>query len=433
MVVAATVSPAWAGSAASAPVVVVPFSGIHGDEPQAAVTHALGTRAAVASASELSTLKPYVTVLGAVEKAGGHSLKLTVRIIVEQGNEQGGEVARIEVPITVGRHLQPDQLRKLGADVDAAVTRALEAPPPAPKPATPAPDVPAPQSGDVEKAPLTGELEHWNGKRPTARAPRGPSLHLPAVPRPSYYPYVVGRAGALVTSRALNFNPLQTPTFHGGTAGGIHAEVELYPLAFLHAVKHGRFAGLGGWFTVDKPFWPTTTFDLLSSQYDTDELRLEGGARWRFVLRRLPPFAELTVFGGAGLHTFTIAKNVDPTTGRATDAGPPDARYVYGIVGLEARVALVQGRVAPFLRIGYQYVPDAGPTENLDEYGLSSTHGFQLRAGLEARVWRKVMVGVSAFLDYYALSFENNRTTARHANDATDQYYGGIFTVGYAL
>jgi hypothetical protein len=387
------------------------------------VVRALGNRAALAPASEVAKRKPFVTVSGVVEKAE-RGLRVTVHV-----RNEGGETARIEVPITGGRHLSAEQLKKLGADVDAAVSKALEAPAPKPVVVAPPPEVPAPQSGDVESAPLT---EQSGDRHAITRSAHGPFLNLPGGPRPSYYPYVVARAGALVTSRALNFDPTQTPTFHGGTAGGIHVELELYPLAFLHGVKHGVFAGLGGWFTADKPFWPTTTFDLVSSQYNTDELRLEGGARWRFVLHQLPPFAEVTVFGGAGLHSFTIAKAID-AAGQPVDAGPPDARYVYGIVGLEARVAFWQGRVAPFVRVGYQYIPDAGPTENLNEYGLSATNGFQLRGGVEARVWNKVMVGASAFWDYYALDFENNRATARHASNATDQYYGGIFTVGYAL
>src|SRR4051812_11497051 len=55
----------------SAPVAVVPFTGVHGDEPQAAVVKALGARAAVVAADEVAKLKPYVVVTGAVEKKDG--------------------------------------------------------------------------------------------------------------------------------------------------------------------------------------------------------------------------------------------------------------------------------------------------------------------------------------------------------------------------
>ncbi len=414
----------------SAPVAIVPFSGLHGDEPQAAVARVLGARAAVVPADAIAKLKPYVVVTGAVEKKDG--LKLTVRVL----DERGAEAGHLEVPIAGGRHLSPEQLRKLGADVDALVTQALAAPVPVePVPPTPPPEEPAKQDTDTEKVPLNGVpvAKPAAQQHPARRS--WFQFRFSDVPRPSYYPFVIVRVGAVVSSRSLSFDPIQRPVFHGGTGGGVHGEVELYPVAFTHAIKRGIFAGLGGWFAFDKPFWPTTTFDGTPNAYDTDELRVEGGARWRFVVRKLAPVVELTVFGGAGLHTFTIAKTnvLSPTTGKPLDAGPPDARYVYGTVGIEARATIWRGRFAPFVRIGYEYVPDAGPTENLDEYGLSSTHGFQLRGGLDARVWRRLSVGAAAYWEWLDLAFQNNVPTARRAGSAVDQYVGAVFTVGYAL
>jgi hypothetical protein len=421
-------------SAEPATVVVVPFTGLHADEPQAAVLQALGPQAALVPAAKASQMHPRVTVFGAVEKQNG--LKLNIRVV----DSNGGQSGTLVVPVPAARHLPPDQLGKVGADVKDLVAQALAATqaPAAPAPSAPPPvEAPAKQATDIENAPLTGNPESWSAHGPsTTSAATVKSAWLARFslggPRPGHYPFVIARAGAIVTSRALDFSPGQPPIFHGGTAGGVHAEVELYPFAFTHALARGVFAGLGGWFAVDKPFWLTTTLDGSTNQYDTDELRLEGGARWRFVLRKLAPLVELTVFGGAGLHSFTIAKTTS-ATGTPVDAGPPDARYVYGVVGIESRVHLFGDRIAPFVKVGYEYVPDAGPTENLDEYGLSDTHGFQLRGGLEARVWRKLTVGASAFWEYLSLNFQNNVPTARNASGATDQYYGALFTVGWAL
>ncbi|HEY2746251.1 MAG TPA: hypothetical protein VGL86_16565, partial [Polyangia bacterium] len=53
-------------TAAEAPIAVTPFSGLHGDEPQAAVLRALGTRAALVKPADLARLKPYVIVSGGV-------------------------------------------------------------------------------------------------------------------------------------------------------------------------------------------------------------------------------------------------------------------------------------------------------------------------------------------------------------------------------
>jgi hypothetical protein len=425
--IAVLAGPAHARStrADSAPVAIVPFTGLHGDEPQAAILHQLGARAAVVTEGQLASVKPYVIVRGVVDKKDG--LKLSITITDDKGQSAGTLV----VPVLGGRHLTPDQLKKLSADVEDLVNQTLSAtPPPPPEPVAvaPPPEAPAKQAGDVEKAPLTGLSEE---KKHPAQA----VVHrawLPEVARPSYYPYVVAHAGAVITSRALDFGPTQPPVFHGGTAGGVAAEIELYPFAWSHALKHGVFAGLGGYIGVVKPFWPTTTLDGTTNEYDTDELRVEGGARWRFVLRKVAPVVELTAYGGAGLHTFTIAKQMLPT-GNLVDAGPPDARYVYGVIGAEARVHLWNERILPFVRIGYEYVPDAGPTENLDEYGLSNTHGFQLRGGVDARVWRRLTVGASVFWEYLALNFQDNVPTARTATDAHDQYYGALFTVGWAL
>ena len=99
------------------------------------------------------------------------------------------------------------------------------------------------------------------------------------MPRPRWYPWIEASVGAIVDTRWLKFLPVKPPTYSPGPAGGVHVDLSLYPFAFLHSVVHGVFAGLGGFFTLEKPFWPTTEFLATPHQYATSEFRVEGGAR----------------------------------------------------------------------------------------------------------------------------------------------------------
>ena len=143
------------------------------------------------------------------------------------------------------------------------------------------------------------------------------------MPRPRWYPYVEATVGAIVDSRRLAFHPSTPPAYRPGTGGGVHVDVTLYPFAWSHALLHGVFAGLGGGVTVDKPFWPTTQFEGTPNQYATAELRVEGGARWRFIVRKWRPRLEVTVLGGAGLHrTPSPRRPIRRRARRSTPARP---------------------------------------------------------------------------------------------------------------
>lgn len=425
-------------TANEAPIAVLPFTGLHGDEPQAAVLKALGTRAALVKPAEVAKAQPYVIVSGGVVRRG---TGLIVEIDVVDAATKN-RVGQVTMPIPASRHLPPEQLAELARQVDELTQTALsgsdsaqpaepaETQPPDEN-APPPPEPPSPQAQDTERAGNPAPLE-TSTPIPIVLTPPPPKRRLlPDVPRPRWYPWLEASVGAIVDSRRLAFHPSTPPAYHPGTGGGIHVDVTLYPLAFLHAIKHGVFAGLGAGITVDKPFWPTTEFEGTPNQYATAELRVEGGARWRFIVRKWRPRLEITVLGGAGLHTYTIAKATDPATGRKVDAGPPDVSYVYGQVGAGLRAVFWHERLMPWLSAAYEYFPDAGPAENVDEYGTSRTHGVMLRAGLDVRVWRRLRVGAAGFWELVGLSFTHDLATARTATRATDQFFGGIFTAGY--
>ena len=347
------------------------------------------------------------------------------------------------MPIPASRHLPPDQLAELGRQVDELASTALsgaggsETPTAATEPAPdenapPPPEPPAPQAQDTERAGNPAPLE-TSTPIPIVLTPPKPKRHLlPDVPRPRWYPYVEATVGAIVDSRRLAFHPATPPAYHPGTGGGVHVDVTLYPFAWSHALMHGVFAGLGGGVTVDKPFWPTTQFEGTPNQYATAELRVEGGARWRFIVRKWRPRLEVTVLGGAGLHTVHHRQGDQSGDGRARSTpARPTSRYVYGLVGAGLRAVFWHERLMPWLSAAYEYFPDAGPAENVDEYGTSHTHGVDA-----ARRARRARVAPAArrrrgFWELVGLRFTHDLPTARSATRATDQFFGGIFTAGY--
>ena len=415
--------------AGAAPIAVTPFTGLHADEPQAAVLRALGDRGALVKPSDLAKAAPYVIVSGTVAKRDkGLVVEVTVAN-ADAAHGVGQQAGQLAIPLQ-GRHLTAEQLTELGKQVDELATAALT---PAAEPqadATPPPEKPAPpskQANDTEKVRAPDALAT---SQPMIIAPPKPPL-LPRVPRPRWYPWIEASVGAIVDSRWLKFLPVTPPKYSPGTAGGVHVDLSLYPFAFLHSVVHGVFAGLGGFFTLEKPFWPTTEFLETPHQYATSEFRVEGGAKWRFVVRKWHPRLEISALLGAGLHTYSIAKAIDPTTMARTDAGPPDAAYVYGIFGVQAKANFWHERITPWLSFAYEYFPDDGPLENSDEYGIATTNGIMLRGGLDVYVWKRLRVGGSAFWERIMGSFDNDLTTRRTANRFIDQYYGGVFTVGY--
>ena len=422
---AAVAAPHKRPDVAGAPIAVTPFSGLHGDEPQAAVLRQLGERAALVKPADAAKAQPYVIISGAVVRRDA-ALVVEVDIIAADTRQR---VAQVTMPVPPGRHLSPQQLAELARQVDDAATQAM-APPPAPPAPPPPPPAPPPQAQDTEKAGIPAPLETSTPTPISITPPPPKHPWLPAVPRPRWYPWVEATAGVIVDSRSLAFHPATPPAYAPGTGAGVHVDVTVYPLAWLHALEHGLFAGLGAGVTVDKPFWPTTRFVGTPSQYATDELRVEGGARWRFIVRRWRPRLELTVGAGAGLHTYAIAKATDPM-GRKVDAGPPDVAYVYGTVGAGLRVVVWHERLMPWISGAYEYVPDAGSVENVDEYGDAHTNGVMLRGGLDVRVWRRLRVGAGGFWELMGLRFIHDLPTQKSAIRAVDQFFGGIFTVGY--
>jgi hypothetical protein len=426
--------PAFAAEATGR-VALVPFTGLHANEPQSVVERALKRRIVVVQSGDL----------GEVVLGGGVDFIVTGVVDVKRHvvtvtvlNAAGDVVPNGQLtypllpgPTTRGRHMSPEQFKQLAVAVSLlvsvsgipAVPEEVHTPEAADDKAAPVAAVP--QEDDPEKVPFSVEDLNAEVRRRVQLARR--RNRFP--PRPPWAVLAEITLGPLVSSRSLSFDTGLPRGYRPGTAGGLFLDGAIYPLAVLHHRARGIFSGLGVGLTLLAPFWPDTRIDGTSEQYPTAELAVEGQVRWRFALRRLTPRVDLTVLGGGGLHRYTIEKAAGPFG--PTDVSPPDVAYRYVTFGLLLRV-WPQEWISPFVALQAHYVPDAGSVEDLARYGRATTYGIKLRAGLEVRVWRRLSVGAQAYFERFALSFDGTPGRGRIADSSEDMYFGGMATVAYA-
>ena len=255
--------------------------------------------------------------------------------------------------------------------------------------------------------------------------------------RPRWAPYFDAWAGATLSGRSFDFTPSSLPHFSSGIVGGVRVDVTIYPLAFTHASARGVFAGLGIGATVDKPFWPASKGPD-GQYYDTQELRVDGGLRWRFVLYKSVPRPELILLVGGGLHQFAISKKQDPVTNMFNDVGPPDVAYAYGSAGLGFRLHFAEWALL-WVAFNYHLVFDAGPAQRADEYGPANTFGIRGQGGLDFFVYKGIKLGAMGFYERFDLTFVgSDPLPAKPGNGdlaqrAVDQYFGGVLVLGYVF
>jgi hypothetical protein len=212
--------------------------------------------------------------------------------------------------------------------------------------------------------------------------------------------------------------------------GGISADLSLYPLAFTWRRAYGLFSGLGLGVSVDKPFWPDSTSKSDPTQrFPTEELRVEGGLRWKLTLYKPMPRPQLTLLVQGGLHEFTFAKGPNGED----VVGVPDVRYVYASIGGGLTVHFAEWSWI-WLKFVYHAVTDTGPIQTPAQYGLSAAYGLRLSAGLDFLVYKGLRLGVQGMYERFSIVFgydPNNR--AKIADGATDEYYGAMVVLGYVL
>lgn len=404
-------------------------------------------------------------VVTGVVKRDGRAWQLAVSV---RDGQTGKSRDKLKYPLK-GPRIEPKTLEMLGTEIEAAFQHATEAtgageeeeeatPPPKtrPKPAppvaekpTPKPKIqpieeeiepgakpekkPAPQVVEKEETPPGMAAEPAKSNEPTAQATKT----APPSARPRWAPYFDVSVGASISGRSFDFTPASLPHFTSGVVGGIQADLTLYPLAGTWRAAKGVFAGLGVGATLGYPVWPASKGPD-GNKYDTQELNVSGGIRWRIPLYKPVPRPELLILAGGGYHSFTIAKKVDMATGALTDVGPPDMGLANLSFGLGLRLHFAEwARI--WVTFQYVAVLDAGPVTTGDEYGPATVFGLRPAGGLDFFVYKGLKIGVGGFYERYELDFlGSNPPPAKPGNmevaqTAIDQYFGGFLSLGYEL
>jgi hypothetical protein len=264
------------------------------------------------------------------------------------------------------------------------------------------------------------------------------------------------------------------PGYAPSVGAGVRIDLTGYPLAFL---SKNYIRGLGIGIMFDYVGWqPSTTGGPTAVELATTEFRFEVGLRYHYNLfnkRSRPSILANIQYGG---HSFAIAKQVksytymdenfmNRTTMGLDDHGLPDIFYQYVNIGVGGRVPYYANEKMYFgliLNVDVHILLSAGeianaldknaPTDSLYQAsGYGPTQGgFGIRASLtllEAMIWRGLTVRLQGFYELFKYDFQfgtgegqatlppGDRKTdfgARHiAPGATDNYFGGVVSVGY--
>jgi hypothetical protein len=308
--------------------------------------------------------------------------------------------------------------------------------PPAEKPPAERPPAEKPAAKPTQVAKAQPETDDDDTTPPPQQPPPPPVVHetvtTPAPQtRPRWAPYFDLSVGPSLSGRSFDFDPASQPKFSSGIVAGIAADLTLYPLASTWKRAGGVFSGLGLGATVNKPFWPDSTSKQDPSQkFSTNELRVEGGLRWRIVLYKPVPRPQLLIQAGGGLHSFAIGKDA---TG--ADVGPADVSYKYATFGAGLRVHFAEWAWI-WAMFDYHVVFDPGSiADPVAEYGPAKSFGVRVRGGLDFLVYKGLKVGAEGMYERFSLTFNPTAAAApaKIANSGTDQYFGGVIVVGYVL
>jgi hypothetical protein len=147
------------------------------------------------------------------------------------------------------------------------------------------------------------------------------------------------------------------------------------------------------------------------------------------VLYKAVPRPQLLLQAGAGMHSFSIAKDDN-----GQDVGPADVSYKYATFGAGLRIHFAEWSWL-WAMFDYHYVFDSGPiADTATEYGPTNTFGIRVRGGLDFLVYKGLKIGAEGMYERFSLTFDPSTAgVAKIANSGTDQYFGGVIVVGYVL
>jgi hypothetical protein len=443
---------ASATAAAQQPkVAVLPFSGPQGPKAQLEIARALKKKvdlvsmadwnaaakknvASAKSAADYATvaneLGVKVVITGAIKRDGGWVLSVSVR----QGST-GKPVEKLKYPLR-GPRLDPMTLRRLASDIGASVDNTLEGAPPVAEGNDPMATPAEPTRNIEDETPLTAK-EPKPKKTEKTEEPEGPRI-----PRPEWTPWVDASIGLSLSSRNFGFDQAGMPQFRAAVAAGLHLDATAYPLAILgtrSGALYNAVSGIGVGITFDGIFWPDSipcTRDAngncvsTAEHYGTTERRLEIGLRWHWNFFNKPMRPDLLFSIQYGFHNFLIEKKAD-----GSDVGPPDVSYSYVTLGFGAKVPVIE-RLALFALLNVHVLVDAGPIQSATEFGPGGGYGIRFSLGGDVKIWKGLYGRLSAFYEQFGISFNHSsvpppaKTTT---GGATDQYYGGLLSVGYSF
>jgi hypothetical protein len=379
-----------------------------------------------------------VVVITGVVKRDGRAWQLAISV---RDGKTGRSHDKLKYPLK-GPRVTESTLKLLTDEIDSAFEHTLaaaavpsEEPPPRdnpikrqPPPPPKAPPVATAEPSDDEPPPKVNAKE--DEAPPIQRSAPVASLDLKLPERrPRWAPWFDLDAGASISGRNFDFDPSSQPRFKSGVVGGIRLDATLYPFAFSWRKAAGVLATLGFGVTFSYPFWlPSTSKSDPNAQFPTHELQVEGGLRWRFVLYKKVPRPELTVLAGGGLHSFSIDKQMN------MDVGPPDVSYKYLSVGAKVRLHFAEW-ASLWAQFNYHVVFSSGSVQTVDEFGPGSVYGLRAGGGIDFLVWRGLKIGGLGYYERYTIAFSGTGTPPpqKVASSAIDQYFGGVFVLGYVF
>jgi TolB-like protein len=468
-----------AARAARPTLAVVPFQGPQAKKAEGAVVRALRKRATIIpsttwtrsarklfstthSSEDIAAVADdvgaQVVVTGLVKKDGRH-YELSVSI---RDGKTGKTKERLKYPLSSARISSATLAtltKEIGPAFDAALaggagtgvdkTPAEETPPATPEKAPPpvaaAPTPPPPPArAEREEAPPpppkkrnAGPAERLEAEPPPPPPPPTAEATPPPPPpatdkgkRPRWAPYFDLTAGFSISGRSFDFDPNSQPRFASGIVPGVYGELTLNPLAFTWNKAAGVVSGLGVHAMIHKPFWPDSSSKQDPNQrYKTDELKFEGGLRWRIVLYKPMPRPQLILDAAYGFHSFSLGKDAG-----GQDVGPADVAYKYLSFGGGIRIHFAEWMYL-WAMFHYHAVLDAGPIVDVNtEYGPANVFGLRVSGGLDFFLYKGLKLGAEAYYERFQLQFTpGNLMPAKAANSGTDQYFGGVIVVGYVL
>lgn len=221
---------------------------------------------------------------------------------------------------------------------------------------------------------------------------------------------------------------------------GAVIDAVIYPLAF-GKTRTGFLSGLGLELSYDRVLlisskrrYVDAMMQQQTAELSTTQSRLSVGAVLRY------PVGQRFAVGAKALYSiqgFDIAQQLP----NGASADIPSVGYAM----IEPKLFI---HVSPIPALsfsaegGAMLVSKSGEIENaVTGYGPASTSGFEGSVGVDYNVTRNIFVRVLARLERFSLTFKGDPSSLSHTRDgdvmqdvqgATDLYYGGAATLGYA-